>query len=321
MFGVPFENPYAGTENPFPQAFAPFNAPSNSTFILPLGPVWRFLQRIQAELYGILQFHTGTGSMGWSSPARQLCRESREAPLLQLRPELRPLCLLGPLRGTSSSAVPSRISAVSWLRTPGAIRVITRCNSPLNAACPDGFSFEANYTWSKAIDEFSEDTVPGQSASIPIPLDRRAGRAVADFDNTHRLVSSWVWQLPAFKSAPASARAFIGGWETARHCDYAQWLPLLRAFRQRSFAQWRRQRFRRHRRRSESSFRPFESRQIARYFNTSRFRCRGAGNLRQCSAKPAPRTGIDQLRSFGHEEYSHTGKHPHAVPRRVLQCI
>jgi hypothetical protein len=77
-----------------------------------------------------------------------------------------------------------------------------------------GFSFELNYTWSKAIDEFSEDTVPGQSVSIPIPLDRRAGRAVADFDNTHRLVSSWVWQLPAFKAAPAAARALIGGWET-----------------------------------------------------------------------------------------------------------
>jgi hypothetical protein len=42
VFGVPFENPYAGIENPFPQAFAPFDAPANSSFVLPLGQFGAF---------------------------------------------------------------------------------------------------------------------------------------------------------------------------------------------------------------------------------------------------------------------------------------
>ena len=40
-----------------------------------------------------------------------------------------------------------------------------------------GLLVEAAYTWSKSIDEYSEESRPGQSASIAVPYSRRGGRA------------------------------------------------------------------------------------------------------------------------------------------------
>jgi hypothetical protein len=75
-------------------------------------------------------------------------------------------------------------------------------------------SFEVNYTWSASIDEFSEDTTPGQSSSIPNPLDRIGNRGRSDFDNPHRLVGTYVWTLPSFRDSNAFVRNVFGGWES-----------------------------------------------------------------------------------------------------------
>jgi hypothetical protein len=214
LFGVPFDNPYIDTPNPFPQAFAPFDPPANSEFVLPLGQFGAFSPDFKPSymeslnftleheiLSGFLARASYIGNLG-----RRLSynydlnyaryRAGATANNIQQR---RPFGDFGPIlvadSGSSSSYHGLQLTVE---------RRFSR-----------GLSFEANYTWSKSIDEFSEDTTPGQSASIPIPFDRRAGRAVSDFDNTHRFVSSWVWDLPSWREGPAVARALINGWQTA----------------------------------------------------------------------------------------------------------
>lgn len=79
----------------------------------------------------------------------------------------------------------------------------------------NGFSIEANYTWSTTIDELSEDTTPGQSGSIPNPNSRLMNRGRADFDNPHRFVASYVWMLPTLRDSQPFVRALLGGWESS----------------------------------------------------------------------------------------------------------
>jgi hypothetical protein len=212
-FGVRFNDPYQGTSNPFPQSFAPFDAPANSTFALPLGQFGAFSPgfkpsymesfnfTIEREMmFGLLGRASYVGNMGRRLSYNYDPNYARYAP------------------GATTGNIQQRRAYQDY----GSILIAdSGSNSSYNALqvsverrLSAGFSFEANYTWSKAIDEFSEDTVPGQSSSIPIPFDRRAGRAVSDFDSTHRFVSSWVWMLPQLKDAPTAARAILGGWET-----------------------------------------------------------------------------------------------------------
>ena len=91
VFGVPFENPYAGAKIHFRRLRS-----VRSAFELDVRsaarPVWRFLKRIPSRANGIIQLHARTGSMGRSSATRQLCRQPGKAPILQLRSELRALC-------------------------------------------------------------------------------------------------------------------------------------------------------------------------------------------------------------------------------------
>jgi hypothetical protein len=79
------------------------------------------------------------------------------------------------------------------------------------------FSFEINYTWSKAIDQASTgftDPTPGQGSSI-IPTGLQFNRALADFDVPHRFVTSYVWLLPKLTQSAAWIRNVIGGWESS----------------------------------------------------------------------------------------------------------
>ena len=65
----------------------------------------------------------------------------------------------------------------------------------------DGLTFNTSYTWGKAIhDQASPDS-----------RNKRLGRGPANIDNRHRLVSSFVYELPSGGSGPA--RHIIGGWQ------------------------------------------------------------------------------------------------------------
>lgn len=73
-----------------------------------------------------------------------------------------------------------------------------------------GFTVLASYTFSKALTDLN--TVLTQGAGEQNPNDRHAEWAPADFDRTHALVTSWVWQVPYGTARQGVARALFGDW-------------------------------------------------------------------------------------------------------------
>jgi hypothetical protein len=60
-----------------------------------------------------------------------------------------------------------------------------------------GFSFNANYTWSKSIDDASDAGTTFSETNIPQDIRNvRAERALSSFDHRHRLVFSYSYELP-----------------------------------------------------------------------------------------------------------------------------
>lgn len=84
----------------------------------------------------------------------------------------------------------------------------------------EGFTILANYTWSKSLDDlgFGQSvTTVGTGLYSPIPW-YMPGRHQMDygpseFDHQHRLVTSYVWQLPGFSKSPTVVRHTLGGWQ------------------------------------------------------------------------------------------------------------
>lgn len=213
-FGVPFEDPYGGTTNPFPGSFAPFDPPADSQFVLPLGQMGAFTPRfrpsynqsynftLERELVGNTVARLSyVGTLGRFLSYNQDVNYGRYAPgatvgnIQQRRPYLDYGPVLIADSGSNSSYHALQVSVE---------RRMAR-----------NFSIEANYTWSASIDEFSEDSTPGQSASIPNPFDRRGNRGRSDFDNPHRFVASYVWSLPQLNGQNALVRGILGGWESS----------------------------------------------------------------------------------------------------------
>lgn len=71
-----------------------------------------------------------------------------------------------------------------------------------------GLTILLNYTYSKSIDEGSND---GSSPANPFNI--RADRAVSDFNLPNKFVTSFVWDLPAVSKSNKLVRAVANGWE------------------------------------------------------------------------------------------------------------
>ena len=84
----------------------------------------------------------------------------------------------------------------------------------LRRAMVGGLAFNMNYTWSKALGDTQDNLSGGASFSNVRPqnaydLAADYGRLV--FDQAHRFVMNWVWEIP-FSNA-SSARHVLGGWQ------------------------------------------------------------------------------------------------------------
>jgi hypothetical protein len=75
-----------------------------------------------------------------------------------------------------------------------------------------GVSVLANYTWSKAIDYASFGSIEGNQTG-PDPFNVRNNRGPADFDLTHRVVISGIWELPKLENWNPVAKWVLGGWQ------------------------------------------------------------------------------------------------------------
>ncbi|MBZ2176193.1 MAG: TonB-dependent receptor domain-containing protein [Acidobacteriota bacterium] len=213
-FGVRFEDPYGTGVNPFPASFAPFDPPANSTFVLPLGqlgsfdPSFRpsFMQGYNLTIERELAAHSVlrasyVGNMGRFLSYNADVNFARFAP--------------GATTGNIQSRRPFANYGATLVAGSGSTSSYHALQVSFERRMNRNFSIEANYTWSASIDEFSEDTTPGQSSSIPNPLDRRGNRGRSDFDNPHRFVASYVWTLPTLTNSHRLLRGLFGNWESS----------------------------------------------------------------------------------------------------------
>lgn len=73
-----------------------------------------------------------------------------------------------------------------------------------------GLQFRVAYTLSKTIDETSG--FRARSAVYTNPLNPAFDRGLADFDATHRLVLTPIWEIPFGRNATSLAKKVLGGW-------------------------------------------------------------------------------------------------------------
>lgn len=71
----------------------------------------------------------------------------------------------------------------------------------------NNFTFNANYTWSKAIADVDDDTT-----TIGYFLDRKRERGVTGFDRTHIFTFDYIYNLPTFRASNPLVRGILGGW-------------------------------------------------------------------------------------------------------------
>jgi hypothetical protein len=213
-FGVRFEDPFQSGANPFPRDFAPFEPPTDSQFVLPLGQLGAFgpnfrpsymqgynltvEQEISNNLVMRLSY---VGNMGRFLTYNQDVNYARYA--------------AGATTGNIQQRRPYANFGPTLVADSGSNSSYHAMQVSVERRVANNFSFEVNYTWSAAIDEFSADTTPGQSSSIPNPLDRLWNRGRADFDNPHRLVGTYVWSLPSLRGQNALVRNVLDGWESS----------------------------------------------------------------------------------------------------------
>jgi Carboxypeptidase regulatory-like domain len=81
-----------------------------------------------------------------------------------------------------------------------------------------GLSFQASYTWSKAIDDTTLPTgfftVPGQPTRPQNSRNLEAERGLSAFDVRHRFVLSYLYELPFYKQSTSGAASYLlGGWK------------------------------------------------------------------------------------------------------------
>jgi hypothetical protein len=223
LSGVSFENPYAGQVNPFPAAFAPTTPPSNVAFTTPLGSFGVFGTNFQPsymESYNLSVERALSANMALrasyiGNSGRHLSvlddlNYARYAPgaTVANTQQRRPYQdFASILNGESSGS-----SSYNGLQLAAERRV------------QGGLSLAASYTYAKAIDLQSTEAEPGQGTSI-IPGNAGINHGPSDFDIKHRLVATYVWDLPVLRNRAAWMRETIGGWEVSGIWTFQSGLP------------------------------------------------------------------------------------------------
>jgi len=81
-----------------------------------------------------------------------------------------------------------------------------------------GLQFGANYTWSHSIDNSSARDSEGSGFGQGAPLDAsnpRLDRGNSSFDQTQRLVTHFIWQIPSGRSSSGLVKHLAAGWQVS----------------------------------------------------------------------------------------------------------
>ena len=128
-----------------------------------------------------------------------------------------------PIYNNNLSLADNRGTVDARRRIPGFQRIV-RMNFGLNSLYnalqvsvnkrySNGFTILSSYTWSKTLDYHSRNAFGGQQLNNP--FDFFAFRGLADQDRPHRLVNSFVWDIPGAEGGPAALRAITSDWRVS----------------------------------------------------------------------------------------------------------
>ena len=213
----PFSNPYLGITNPFP---TPVPIPKNVAFPLPVVVVtldpsgdykvpaiynWNLtLERQIAKDWMVHASYVG-------SHTSHLATSLQENPAVYIP---------GSSLGTDARRSFQSFSGIT-LDSQAVNGHYHSLQTGFEKRMSHGFTILTNYTWSKSLDNlpFNQSvTGPGPNASgtaypwyFPKADALDIGRS--DFDRQHRIVFSWVWQLPTSSGAGKAVRTAVGGWQ------------------------------------------------------------------------------------------------------------
>lgn len=213
-----FSNPYAGITNPFP---APFPPPKDIAFPLPLLVV-------TYDPGNDAQYQTPVSYDYNLTAERQFAGDwmlrlgyvgSHASHLLETI-ELSPAVYIP---GSKLSTDQRRLFPEYGSIAQAAQDINSSYNSlqaTIQKRFSRGLTILANYTWSKSIDDLPRGqgvgtVVSGNSSPIPWNQSGRHqfDRGPSEFDHTHRLVTSFVWDLPTLANRSAFLRYVAGGWQ------------------------------------------------------------------------------------------------------------
>ena len=168
----------------------------------------------------------------------------------------------------------------------------------LRRAMSGGLAFNMNYTWSKALGNTQDNLSGGASANLVRPqnaydLAADYGRMV--FDQAHRFVFNWIWEIPFPSDGPA--RHVLGGWQFNGIWTSTSGSPIGIRGPDRS-------RTRSQNARADCIGNPQGPRTVEQFFNTSAFAIAQNGTFGNCgvaalSGWPHHNADLSLFKSFG----------------------
>jgi outer membrane receptor protein involved in Fe transport len=100
----------------------------------------------------------------------------------------------------------------SYFIKPDTISNYNSLNARVERRFANGVQAAFKYRWSKSLDEVSFGQ-PDSSVNETFPRDIRSEYGPSDFDVTHFMVLSGIWDLPIFRGKSDGLAKFLGGWQ------------------------------------------------------------------------------------------------------------
>jgi hypothetical protein len=111
-----------------------------------------------------------------------------------------------------------------FFSTPDVNSNYNALNLNLTRRYTKGLALQANYRWSKSIDQLSYEG-PGFETNQTFPQDNRTERGPSDFDVRHYFNASALYELPFFKGRNDLAEKVLGGFQITGIVTYRTGFP------------------------------------------------------------------------------------------------
>ncbi len=222
LFGVPFDNPWAGTTNPFPSQYGPGIPGKDVKFTLPTALVslndgWRPPR--------VLSWNLALERQLRKNMLMRVAYAASKGTFLGYNVDLNPAALV-PGANTSNTQArrPNQDFQNIIEDNSGGNSIYNSLQVSLEKRFSEGFSVTANYTFGKSIDQVSYLTDTCSTNTIN-PYNAGAYRAVSDYNIPQRFVMNYLWQLPSPKQN-AVLRHLLSDWATTGILNWQSGFPI-----------------------------------------------------------------------------------------------